>query len=116
MLQDIPFDGRKFDREHATAEGDVWELPCGEAEFLARERSHTYLGQGFVKRAFMLLAGIIVNILTGFCSPYEHLFHRRCHGAGGYQCDWRVDEGSIAAAAESRAATRSAFGRRSIVL
>lgn len=60
------FDGRRFDREHSTAEGDVWELPCGEAEFLAQERSHTYLGQGFLKRAFMLLAGIIVNILTGF--------------------------------------------------
>ena len=23
------FDGRRFDREHATTEGDVWELPCG---------------------------------------------------------------------------------------
>ena len=60
------FDGRRFDREHATTEGDVWELPCGEADFLAQERSHTYLGQGFLKRAFMLLAGILVNILTGF--------------------------------------------------
>lgn len=60
------FDGRKFDREHATAEGDVWELPVAASEFLEQERSHTYLGQGFLKRAFMLLAGILVNILTGF--------------------------------------------------
>lgn len=45
------FDGRRFDREHSTAEGDAWELPCGEAEFLAQERSHTYLGQSFLKRA-----------------------------------------------------------------
>lgn len=60
------FDGRKFDREHATAEGDVWELPVTASEFFEQERSHTYLGQGFLKRAFMLLAGILVNILTGF--------------------------------------------------
>lgn len=59
------FDGRKFDREHATAEGDV-ELPVTASEFFEQERSHTYLGQGFLKRAFMLLAGILVNILTGF--------------------------------------------------
>ncbi len=76
------FDGRRFDREHATAEGDVWELPCGEAEFLAQERLHTYLGQGFLKRAFMLLAGSLVNF-----APYEHLFHCGCHRADGYQRD-----------------------------
>ncbi len=60
------YDGRLFHRDEATSEGDVWQLPVGEAEFLEQERSHTYLGQGFARRAFMLLAGIIVNILTGF--------------------------------------------------
>ena len=44
----------------------MWELPVAASEFLEQERSHTYLGQGFLKRAFMLLAGILVNILTGF--------------------------------------------------
>mgnify|MGYP000432333785 CR=1 FL=1 len=93
------FDGRRFDREHATAEGDVWELPCGEAEFLARERSHTYLGQGFLKRAFMLLAGIIVNILTGF------LLLMSIYSIAGVTVPvdtnviGQVDEGSIAASA-----------------
>ena len=81
------FDGRRFDREHATAEGDVWELPCGKAEFLARERSHTYLGQGFLKRAFMLLAGIVVNILTGFLLLMSIYSIAGVIGAGGYQCD-----------------------------
>ena len=93
------FDGRRFDREHATAEGDVWELPCGEAEFLAQERSHTYLGQGFLKRAFMLLAGIIVNILTGF------LLLMSIYSIAGVTVPMdtnvigQVDEGSIAAKA-----------------
>lgn len=93
------FDGRRFDREHATAEGDVWELPCGEADFLAQERSHTYLGQGFLKRAFMLLAGILVNILTGF------LLLMSIYSIAGVTVPidtnviGQVDEGSIAAKA-----------------
>ena len=93
------FDGRRFDREHSTAEGDVWELPCGEAEFLAQERSHTYLGQGFLKRAFMLLAGILVNILTGF------LLLMSIYSIAGVTVPMdtnvigQVDEGSIAAKA-----------------
>lgn len=93
------FDGRRFDREHATTEGDVWELPCGEAEFLAQERSHTYLGQGFLKRAFMLLAGILVNILTGF------LLLMSIYSIAGVTVPMdtnvigQVDEGSIAAKA-----------------
>ena len=37
-----------------------------DAEFFELERSHTYIGKGFWKRAFMLVAGIAVNILTGF--------------------------------------------------
>ena len=54
------------------------ELSCGAGRVpCARALAHTYLGQGFLKRAFMLLAGILVNILTGF-APYEHLFHCGC--------------------------------------
>ena len=93
------FDGRRFDRERATAEGDVWELPCDKAEFLAQERSHTYLGQGFLKRAFMLLAGIVVNILTGF------LLLMSIYSIAGVSVPvdsnviGQVDEGSIAAKA-----------------
>lgn len=59
------FDGRAFKREGATAEGDPWVHPRGEAAFFEAERSRTYLGKGFPARALMLMAGILVNILTG---------------------------------------------------
>lgn len=59
------FDGRRFDRAHATSSGDVWEPPMGEQEFFELERSRTYAGKGFWARAFMLVAGILVNIVTG---------------------------------------------------
>ena len=60
------FDGRAFDRAHATAQGEPWEPEMGAEKFLEQERSRTYLGKGFWKRALMLVAGIGVNILTGF--------------------------------------------------
>ncbi|WP_415962560.1 M50 family metallopeptidase [Collinsella tanakaei] len=60
------YDGKAFDRTHATKQGDAWASPMGDDEFYRCERSHTYLGKGFWKRALMLVAGIIVNILTGF--------------------------------------------------
>lgn len=59
------FDGRAFDRAHATAEGEPWIAPDGAEAFLASERSHTYIGKGFWKRAFMLVAGIAVNLVSG---------------------------------------------------
>ena len=49
-----------------------------------QERSHTYLGQGFLKRAFMLLAGILVNILTGFLLLMSIYSIAGVTGAGGY--------------------------------
>ncbi len=60
------FDGKRFDRAHATAVGDVWEPAMGDQAFYEQERSRTYLGQGFWKRACMLVAGVAVNIVTGF--------------------------------------------------
>lgn len=60
------YDGKAFDRTHATKQGDAWVPPMGDDEFYRCERSHTYLGKGFWKRALMLVAGIIVNILSGF--------------------------------------------------
>lgn len=59
------FDGRRFDRAHATAAGDAWEPPMDEEAFFELERSRTYAGKGFWARAFILVAGILVNILTG---------------------------------------------------
>lgn len=60
------YDGRAFDRAQATAEGEPWVPPMSDEEFFELERSHTYVGKGFWARAFMLVAGIAVNILTGF--------------------------------------------------
>lgn len=60
------YDGRKFDRAHATAEGEVWNPTLSEDAFFEQERSRTYIGRGFWARAFMLVAGIAVNIVTGF--------------------------------------------------
>lgn len=60
------FDGRRFERDGATQEGECWVPPMGQEAFFVQERSRTYSGKGFWKRAFMLLAGIGVNILTGF--------------------------------------------------
>ena len=60
------YDGKRFDRAHATGEGECWEYPGTPSEFLGHERARTYLGCGFLKRTAMLLAGIFVNIVTGF--------------------------------------------------
>lgn len=60
------YDGRRFDRAHATAEGEAWVPPMGERAFFEQERSRTYIGKGFWKRALMLIAGIAVNIVSGF--------------------------------------------------
>ena len=59
------YDGRAFDREHATAQGEPWEPPMDAQAFYEQERSHTYLGCGFWRRALMLVAGIAVNIVVG---------------------------------------------------
>ncbi len=60
------YDGRRFDRAHATQQGEAWEHPDGADAFFASERARTYVGVGFWKRAFMLVAGVLVNILGGF--------------------------------------------------
>ena len=59
------FDGRRFDRAHATHEGEPWQPPMDENAFFELEKSRTYIGKGFWPRAFMLVAGILVNLITG---------------------------------------------------
>lgn len=58
-------DGRKFDRSSATDEGAPWTGFTSPSSFYQQERAATYIGKGFFKRALMLLAGILVNILVG---------------------------------------------------
>ncbi|MBY4798032.1 site-2 protease family protein [Collinsella sp. AGMB00827] len=60
------YDGRAFRREEATQEGEPWPVTQGAMAFFMAERAHTYLGKGFWPRAFMLVAGILVNIICGF--------------------------------------------------
>lgn len=59
------YDGRFFDRAHATEQGAAWEPPVDEDAFLELERSRTYGGKGFFARALMLVAGILVNVVSG---------------------------------------------------
>ncbi len=65
-LQDIPLLTAAGLIESMQLPREMCGSPRSPPSFLEQERSHTYLGQGFLKRAFMLLAGILVNILTGF--------------------------------------------------
>ncbi len=65
------YDGKAFDRAHATGEGQPWAPPMTDDEFFELERSRTYIGKGFWKRAFMLVAGIGVNMhATGEGQPW----------------------------------------------
>lgn len=59
------FDGKRFDRAHATGEGEPWEPTMGERAFFEQERSRTYAGLGFWRRALILIAGIAVNVVCG---------------------------------------------------
>ena len=59
-------DGAQFKRNEATRSGEAWEPPMGENAFFERERSHTYAGKGFFARAFILVAGVAVNLVSGF--------------------------------------------------
>ena len=63
---DTMYDGRRFRRDAATSEGEVWEPPMSAEAFYAQERSRTYAGKGFWARAFILVAGVAVNLLSGF--------------------------------------------------
>ena len=80
-------DGRAFAREEATAEGEPWDSALTDEQFLALERSRTYQGVGFTKRALMLLAGIAVNVFCGMLllmSVYSVVGVHRFDYIGGF--------------------------------
>lgn len=58
-------DGRAFDKDHATTEGEPWSGDIDSQELFKQEKSRTYDGASFPRRAFILLAGILVNIIAG---------------------------------------------------
>lgn len=59
-------DGADITAPGSTAEGERYIPDLDPEEFLARERSHTYRGKGFLPRAFMLVAGVVVNLIFAF--------------------------------------------------
>lgn len=60
------YDGRAFKRDEATKQGEGWRTALSDEQFLERERTKTYAGLGWLKRVFILIAGIGVNIIAGF--------------------------------------------------
>lgn len=100
------FDGRLFKRDEATVMGESWELPGTADDFFAQERDRTYIGKGFAKRAFMLLAGIIVNILTGFLLLMSIYSIAGVTTSVDVNTVGAVEEGSIAAKAGIEAGDR----------
>ncbi len=60
------YDGKRFSRSEATCEGDPWKTNLSPEVFYRQERDKTYIGKGFWQRTLMLLAGIMVNIASGF--------------------------------------------------
>lgn len=58
--------GHDFSLPGSTEAGQPRPLEADPAAFIEAERSHTYLGTGFLGRCAMLLAGPLVNILVAF--------------------------------------------------
>lgn len=58
--------GHDFSLPGSTAAGEPHETGMSAGEFLELERSHTYLGVGFLRRVFMLVAGPLVNVVLAF--------------------------------------------------
>ncbi len=54
--------GHDFTLDGSTKAGEPHELQMNQDDFLAQERSHTYLGASIPKRIVMLLGGIVVNV------------------------------------------------------
>ena len=58
--------GHDFSAAGATKAGEARDPGCTAEEFLIKERAHTYLGLGFLRRLAVLLAGPLVNVAFAF--------------------------------------------------
>ena len=56
--------GHDFTLDGSTKAGEPHEPQMDQDDFLAQERSHTYLGASIPKRIVMLLGGIVVNVVV----------------------------------------------------
>ena len=58
--------GHDFSKPGSTAAGEPHPTDLTAEELLARERSHTYQGVGFLRRCAILVAGPLVNVALAF--------------------------------------------------
>ena len=91
--------GHDLDAAGSSAAGEPRETGLTPEEFLARERSHTYQGVGYLKRVAMLAAGPLVNILLAFAIITCALMARGVDYVSNTNVLGGVEEGSPAATA-----------------
>ena len=98
--------GHDFSLPGSTAAGDPCDLGLGPDELLSRERSHTYLGCGFLRRVAMLFAGPLVNVLLAFMLVVGVLMAQGVETIDQAPVLGSVEAGSIAEEAGIRAQDR----------
>ena len=91
--------GHDFTLPGSTAAGAPHETGMGAEEFLAAERSRTYLGASFIKRVAMLAAGPLVNIVLAFLIVTAAFMIRGVDYIPNVSTIGGVQEGSPAASA-----------------
>ena len=98
--------GHDFSLPGSTAAGEPCDLGLSAEDLLARERSHTYLGCGFIKRVAMLVAGPAVNVLLAFFLVVGVLMVQGVSAIDPSPVLGAVEEGSIAESAGIKAGDR----------
>ncbi len=88
--------GHDFSLPGTTAAGEPHETGMSADEFLAHERSRTYLGASFPKRVVMLAAGPLVNIVLAFLIVTFAFMVRGVDYIPNVNTLGGVEEGSIA--------------------
>lgn len=88
--------GNDFSRPGASAAGEPRAMGLAPEEFLAQERSRTYLGASFPKRVAMLVAGPAVNVLLAFLIVTCALMARGVDYVPNVTTIGGVEEGSVA--------------------
>ncbi|WP_072370798.1 M50 family metallopeptidase [Thermophilibacter mediterraneus] len=91
--------GHDFSTPGSTAAGQPHPLGMSAGEFLELERSHTYLGVGFLRRVAMLVAGPLVNVALAFVLVTAAYLVQEYRYSPNVSTVGSVAQGSVAAAA-----------------
>lgn len=92
--------GHDFSKPGSTDAGQAHPLPEGGADaLLAQERSHTYVGKGFVARFVTLFSGPLVNLVLGLALIVGSLMATGVTVANNVPTIGSVQDGSLAQAA-----------------